>query len=75
MNVLTQIRNTQEASKREIELGISGSASWHDVRALYCTCPASPRCQTHPYLTALRCFPVSGFWLPPAEVSALAPLE
>lgn len=30
MNPLTQIRNTQLASKREIELGLDEAGSWHD---------------------------------------------
>ncbi|KAK2078522.1 hypothetical protein QBZ16_003362 [Prototheca wickerhamii] len=30
MNPLTQIRNTQKISKREIELGLSDKSSWHD---------------------------------------------
>lgn len=29
MNPLTQIKNTQKATKREIALGLSESASWH----------------------------------------------
>ena len=30
MNPLTQIKNTQLASKREIELGLDEAGSWHD---------------------------------------------
>lgn len=30
MNPLTQIRNTQKASKAEIELGLHEKSSWHD---------------------------------------------
>ena len=30
MNPLTQIRNTQKASKAEIDLGLADKASWHD---------------------------------------------
>ena len=30
MNPLTQIRNTQKATKAEIDLGLTDKASWHD---------------------------------------------
>lgn len=30
MNPLTQIKNTQKATKVEIELGLTDKASWHD---------------------------------------------
>ena len=33
MNPLTQIKNTQKATMREIESGMGESASWHDVLA------------------------------------------
>lgn len=29
MNPLTQIKNTQKATRREVELGLSDGASWH----------------------------------------------
>ena len=40
MNPLTQIKNTQKATQREISLGLSDAASWHaryKVCFLLCT--------------------------------------